>query len=107
GYTLLAKFRLDFDFTSNKMGWTPLDFDPPAPKGLSGKPNMGGLDAMGQIMKMFGSFLGTKANPDVAPRAFLGIEVAEEKDKDGAVKVVVKNVLSTGPASKAVRHAAY
>jgi serine protease DegQ len=101
GYNLLAKFRLEFDFTKNKMGWTPLDFDPPAPKGLSEKPNMGGLDMMGQFMKMAGSFLGTKANPDLAPRAFLGVEIAEEKKADGSVKVVVKSVLSTGPAGKA------
>jgi hypothetical protein len=101
GYNLLARFRMEFDFTRNKMAWTPLDFDPPAPKGLSDKPNMGGLDAMGQIMKMFGSFLGAKANPDLAPRAFVGIEIGEDKAADGTVKVVVKNVLSTGPAGKA------
>jgi len=100
GYNLLAKFRMEFDFTRNKMAWTALDFDPPDPKGLSGKPNMGGLDMMGQAMKMFGSFLGAKANPDIAPRAFVGVEVGEEKGANGAVKVVVKSVLSTGPAGK-------
>src|SRR5262245_8239422 len=36
GYTLLAKFKMEIDFTSDKMKWTPLDFEPPAPMGLPG-----------------------------------------------------------------------
>jgi len=36
GYNLLARYRLEIDFTRDKMTWTELDFDPPAPKGLEG-----------------------------------------------------------------------
>ena len=34
GYSVLARFRLEFDFTKDKMGWTPLDFEPPAPEDI-------------------------------------------------------------------------
>jgi serine protease DegQ len=96
GYQLLARYRIEFDFSKSKMTWTELDYEPAAPERLDGKVMPGGLDAMGQIMKFLGSFLGAKANPDVAPRGFLGIEVA-----DGAKGVTVKSVLAKGPAGLA------
>src|SRR5437588_7485958 len=37
GYNLLAKYRLEIDFTKDKMAWTPLAFKPPPPLGLGGK----------------------------------------------------------------------
>src|SRR5438132_11708688 len=36
GYTVLARYRLEFDFTKHKMGWTPLDYKPAQPIGLGG-----------------------------------------------------------------------
>src|SRR5262249_3590358 len=83
-------------FSKSKMAWTVLDYEPAAPERLDGKVMPGGLDAMGQIMKFLGSLLGAKPNPEVAPRGFLGIEVA-----DGAKGVTVKSVLAKGPAGPA------
>jgi hypothetical protein len=96
GYNVLAKFRMEFDFTRNKMAWTPLDFDPPAPAYLDGRTGgaPGGLDAVGSIMKMLGGLLGAKATPPAVPRAFLGVELGQD-DKG----VFVKSVLEKGPAA--------
>src|SRR5947208_5859831 len=44
GYTLLARYRLEFDFTKHKMSWTPLDFQPPQPIVLGPGAAPGGLD---------------------------------------------------------------
>jgi hypothetical protein len=97
GYNMLARFRMEIDFTRDKMTWTPLDFDPKAPAGLGGRTGgAGGLEIVGSIMKTLGSFLGRKANPDVVPRGFIGIELTDSRE--GAV---VKSVLADGPAAKA------
>ena len=97
GYNVLARFRLEFDFTKDKMTWTPLDFEPPPPVGLGGKGGApGGLDALGTFLKVVGALLGKKATPETALRGFLGVELA---DAGGAVEV--KSVLARGPAATA------
>jgi PDZ domain/Aspartyl protease len=95
GYTVLARFRLSFDFTQDKMGWTPLAFEPPAPQGVEGKAPPG-LEALGGIMKMVGAILGRKPDPEVTLRGFLGMGL-----EDGGDAVVVKTVLPGGPAANA------
>jgi serine protease DegQ len=99
GYNILAKYKMEIDFTKDKMVWTPLaDFDPEAPKGMGGKGGgSGGMEIIGSIMKGLGAFLGKKATPDVATRGFLGVEL-EQKGDDA---VMVKNVLEKSPADKA------
>jgi serine protease DegQ len=97
GYTLLARYRIEIDLTKDKMTWTELDFDPPAPKGLEGgKGGLPEMDALGGIMKFAGGLLGRKAKPEIVARGFLGLELTEN---DG--KVTVKKVLDKSPAEKA------
>ena len=98
GYNILAQFRIELDLTRDKMTWTKLDWKPKEPMGLGQKGGgaPGGLDLMGSIMQILGSFLGRKAEPDVTTRGYLGIEVA---DDDGAT--LVRNVLANGPAAEA------
>ncbi|HZT80220.1 MAG TPA: PDZ domain-containing protein [Gemmataceae bacterium] len=94
GYTVLAKFRMEIDFTRDKMAWTPLNFQPPAPVELGGKgPD---LDALGGLFEMAGKLLGKPPMPEVIVRGFLGLDVAED-DKG----VVVKGVLGGSPAAAA------
>jgi hypothetical protein len=95
GYSVLARFRLEFDFTKDKMGWTTLDFEPPAPQGLEGKAGSG-MDAIGSIMKVIGAMLGKSPEQPVELRGFLGIGLEDEKDT-----VRVKTVLPGSPAASA------
>jgi hypothetical protein len=97
GYNLLAQYRIVFDFTRDKMTWTPLNYTPPAPQGLMSKGSApGGLDALGSMMKLMGSFLGKKAEAQVKPRGFLGVGLA---DVNGGIEV--KEVLANSPAARA------
>ena len=100
GYNILAHYRMEIDFTKDKMVWTPIDgFDPAAPMGLGGNVNSaaGGLEVMGTIMKFLGAMTGAKAEPDYALRGFLGVELVDIEDGDAPV---VKSVLADGPAGK-------
>ncbi len=96
GYNVLAKFRIDYDFTADKLTFQPLpNFEPPTPERIKAK---GGDDiqSMGPLVKMLAALSGMKPNFEVAPRGFIGIEFDEAK---GAV--VVKKVLAGSPAEKA------
>src|SRR5262249_5249111 len=94
GYTVLAKFRIELDLTRDKMAWTPLAFDPPAPLGVGGKGAPGEWDALGGIMKMLGALIGKQPQADVTTRGFLGIDLLD--DNKG---VFVKTLLEKGPAA--------
>ncbi|HEY7428919.1 MAG TPA: PDZ domain-containing protein [Gemmataceae bacterium] len=97
GYDILARYRMEIDFTRDKMVWTPLDYKPKAMTSLGGKGRGGdGIDLLGSILKLGGQLLGTKASPDVRLRGFLGVEL-----KDGDDNPVVQSVLADGPAAKA------
>lgn len=98
GYSVLARYRMEIDFTRDKMLWTPLAFTPRPPAGMGGRGGggAGGLEVVGSLMKMFGALTGAKATPDVAPRGFLGLDVV-----DGDANPVVRSVLEKGPAARA------
>jgi hypothetical protein len=96
GYNILAQFRMEIDFTRDKMTWTKLDWKPTAPLGMRGKGGQGGMEIFGTIMQALGSFMGRKAIPDTTTRAFLGLEAVED---DG--EAVVKTVLPNTPSAKA------
>lgn len=97
GYNVLARYKLEFDFTKDKMTWTKLDFEPPPPEGLGGKGGAaGGLDVLGTLMKLAGALLGKSPQPDVTLRGFLGAELGDSDDG-----VEVKSVLAKGPAALA------
>ena len=96
GYNVLAKYRITYDFTADKLGFDPIaDFDPPPLVPIGGKGGAGGLDAIGPLMKMMAGFLGIKPNYNAVPRGFVGIIF---DDADG---IVVKKVLADSPAEKA------
>jgi serine protease DegQ len=96
GYNILARYRMEIDFTRDKMVWTPLDYPMKAPTSLGGGRGTGGLDLLGSLMKTFGGLLGTQASPPVRLRGFLGIELKDDDDSP-----VVQSVLAEGPAGKA------
>ncbi|HXG11689.1 MAG TPA: PDZ domain-containing protein [Gemmataceae bacterium] len=94
GYTVLARYRITFDFTRDKMTWEPLDYNPPPPEGLFGKGGPPELNAMAGIMRLLTGLLGKRPQPEVAPRGFLGLGLADATDG-----VMVKSVI--GPAAAA------
>ncbi|MBM4068739.1 MAG: PDZ domain-containing protein [Planctomycetes bacterium] len=98
GYTVLAHFRMEFDFTRDSMKWTRLDFDPPQPQavGKKGDGGAGGLEFIGGLMKALGQLAGKKAEPQIIPRGYLGIEIYDCKNK-----VRVQSVQTDGPAARA------
>jgi hypothetical protein len=96
GYNLLAKYRIEFDFTRDKLNWTKLNFQPQSLSRMGGRGGSAGLDALGTIFKFLGALMGLKPNFAVQPRGFLGAELAEA---DG--RVAVKRLIPNGPAAKA------
>jgi serine protease DegQ len=96
GYNLLARYRIEFDFTRDKLAWTKLDFEPQALARMGGKGGSAGLDALGTMMKFLGALMGLKPNFAVEPRGFLGAELMEDNGR-----LVVKRILPDGPAARA------
>lgn len=97
GYTFLARYKVTYDFTSDKLILAELPgFTPKSPPSLRGEGGQGGLEFLGQAIKLLGRFMGFKGPPDRVPRGFLGIEVEEGKDS-----VAIKSVLPGSPADKA------
>ena len=99
GYNVLARFRIQYDFTQPKLVWTPVNFEVPAPKRIADankKGSQGSLELMGDVMQFLAAFGGIKANFAVQPRGFLGAEL-EPTAKD----LLVKSVFVGGPAEKA------
>jgi len=96
GYSMLARYKLEFDFTKDKMTWTELDFKPKAPEGLGGKASNADMDAMASLVKVATMFLGKSKQPEPVGRGFLGLELVDDKDA-----IVVKSVLAEAPAAKA------
>lgn len=80
GYNILARFKLDFDFTRPYMLWTRLDFEPPRPKGAKEiaekdlEKQEGFENNMGNMANMMKNMFGNR--PKVAPpkSGYLGVE---------------------------------
>jgi serine protease DegQ len=97
GYNVLARYRIEYDFTETKLKWTPVDFKVPDPKRIVDKgASQGGLEMIGSIIQVLSMISGIKPNFEVHPRGFLGAELAAEEKE-----LVVKSVLADGPADKA------
>lgn len=96
GYNVLAKYRITYDFTADKLGFESIPgFEPPALVPIAGAKGQGGLEFIGPLMKTMAAFMGIKPNFATQPRGFIGIEF---EDKGG---ITVKSVLAGSPADKA------
>lgn len=98
GYNILSQFRIEYDFTADKLIFTKLAFSPPKMVGLGekAKGGQGGLEFAGDAMKMLAPLMGIKPNFEMRSRGLIGIEL---EPTDSAVKV--KSVLADSPADKA------
>lgn len=96
GYTVLAKYKMDYDYTKMQMSWTPVKTEPLAPVMLGGKAQTGGMDMMVTIVRVLTFFAGIGPPPPPEPRGFFGFELEQEN------KIVrVARVLADSPAAKA------
>jgi hypothetical protein len=98
GYDLLAKYRMEIDFTRDKMTWTELDYVPKLAgvKGGGGGGGQAELEMMGTVMRTVGAFMGRKSTPEISLRGFYGMTLV---DADEYPKVTT--VLGKGPAGVA------
>ena len=98
GYDILAKYRMEIDFTRDKMTWTELDYTPKLPPMMKGGGGGGQaeLEMMGTVMKSVGGFLNRKSTPDISLRGFYGMSL-----DDGDEYPKVTAVLGKGPAGVA------
>jgi len=81
GYTVLAKYRVTFDFTDTHLTWRELAWTPPPPAGLA---QLGGkappdLSAMTNLSNFATSLIGRRPDPVLQPRGYLGIELTEQQ----------------------------
>lgn len=105
GFTILARFRLEFDPTDDRMTWTRIDFNPKEPfiprsmrtKEGPGKPaELRAMEMLGPMMKVAAFFTGGKMPEEQRlPQGYLGILLDEG---DG---VTVRGALEGSPAADA------
>lgn len=97
GYTVLAKYQMDFDYTKKQMLWTPLKAEPLEPQPLKGaKGSTAGMDMMVGLVRILTFLSGIGPPPPPQPRGFFGFEL-EQADK----MVRVTRVLADSPAVEA------
>lgn len=98
GYTVLAKYKMEFDYTKMQMAWTPLAFipEPPMQLGKGAKAGSGGMDMMVGLVRLLTFFAGIGPPAPPQPRGFFGFEM-EEQGK----QVMVAHVLPNSPAAAA------
>ena len=104
GFTILARYRMEIDPTSDRMTWTLLDFepkDPPVPQrrnGNKGPAEMQAMNALGPLAKIAAAFVGKQPEEKLLFRGFLGVEL-EPDPKEDAVRIT--KVLPGSPAANA------
>jgi hypothetical protein len=98
GQSVLARYRVELDLSNDKMTWTALDYRPQTIPGLfeGGRSSAGGLEGLGAIMKLIGTFLGKASAPETALQGFWGIQTT-----DLSKTVTVTGILHGSPASEA------
>jgi hypothetical protein len=102
GFTILARFRMEFDPTDDRMTWTRLDYEPKDPYVPSdpaerqAPADVQAMNLLGPAMKLMSVFVGKQPEDIRLPQGILGIEIAED---DG--RLIVSGVLPETPAAAA------
>jgi hypothetical protein len=102
GFTILARFRMEFDPTKDRMAWTRLDYEPKEPfvpknpDARRAPADVQAMNMLGPMMKFLSFFVGKQAEDILAPQGLLGIEIEEREGK-----IVVTRALPGTPAEAA------
>jgi hypothetical protein len=105
GFTILARFRMEFDPTDDRMTWTRLDYDPkdpyvPSDPALRQAPaDVQAMNLLGPAMKLMSVFVGRQPEDIRLPQGLLGIELTEANGR-----LAVAAVLPDSPAAAAEIH---
>lgn len=97
GYTVLARFRITYDFSDSHLTLTPLKWEPPTPVGLgalSGKGTPAEVEAMTGLAKFATAMMGKRPATVITQRGLLGLELAEKNGKP-----VIARILPNTPAA--------
>lgn len=96
GYSILAQFKVEYDFTKTHLTWTRLNWTPPIPERL-GSLSQGATDnmkAMVGVSLLATSFLPRRPDPIYSYRGMIGVELEERQGH-----VIIKSVLQESPAA--------
>jgi hypothetical protein len=105
GFTILARFRLEFDPTSDRMTWTRIDYEPKEPflpkalrtrQGPKASAEVQAMQALGPMMKLMSVFVGKQPEEQVKAQGVLGLALEATA---GGVRVA--EVLDGSPAEAA------
>ncbi len=102
GFTVLARFRMEFDPRSDRMVWTRLDYDPKDPfvpdnpKDREAPADVQAMEMIGPMMQVMSLLIGKQPEDTLKPQGLLGFEV---EAREGAVRVA--RVLAETPAARA------
>lgn len=98
GYNVLSRFKIEYDFTKDKLAWTPVAYKPPplVPFGSGKGSGSAGLEAAGGMLKAVGALFGAKADLPAKPRGWLGAEFDEN-----SAGATISAVSPDSPAAKA------
>lgn len=100
GFTILARFRMEFDPTQDRMTWTRLDFEPKDPYVPSdpaerqAPADVQAMNMLGPAMKLMSLFVGKQPEDVRVAQGILGIEISE---RDGSLTVAA--ILPGTPAA--------
>lgn len=95
GFTILARFRMEFDPTDDRMTWTRLDYEPKepfVPRNVAERQAPAEVQAMsllGPAMKLMAVFIGKQPEDILHPQGLLGFELSESKDGTARVETVL------------------
>jgi hypothetical protein len=110
GFTVLARFRLEFDPTDDRMTWTRLDHEPGEPflprsmrtkAGPAAPAEVRAMQAMGPLMKFAAAFVGKQPPEKREPQGFLGLVLGTTAADGSADGVPITAVLAGSPAAQA------
>jgi serine protease Do len=102
GFTILARFRMEFDPTKDRLTWTRLDYEPKDPAGprrgeqVTAPAELQLMNAFGPLAKVAALLVGKQPEEEVRLRGFLGAELKEVREH-----VQVVTVFGESPAEKA------
>ena len=107
GFTVLARFKMEFDPRSDRMTWTRLDYEPKEPyvpkdpADRQAPAEVQAMNLLGPAMKLAAMFLGKQPEDLKQPQGVLGIALKATTDAQNAGSVQIAQVWPRSAAHQA------